>query len=138
MPLKVNRETGLSNGRTFVGRAKHTNCRRGKTMGVLHTPRGPDARPTLRTPGFINPGFIINNISSNIVPFSGADPGVGPGGLCPGLDATAAGFVASSSTSLITFEAAPIGNFTTLTVAPGVTATLAGTDLITSIQAILS
>ena len=39
VPLKVNRETGLSNGRTFVGRAKHTNCRRGKTMGVLHTPR---------------------------------------------------------------------------------------------------
>lgn len=66
--------------------------------------------------------------SGTIATFSGADPGAGVGASHPGSDAAASSFLAASSTSLITLESAPSGNFTTLNIASGVTATLAGTD----------
>lgn len=69
---------------------------------------------------------------ADIVIFSGSDPGVGPGGARPNSDAAAAAFDAAAAAlgavNVITFESAPLGNFASLGVAPGVTAMLSGTD----------
>jgi hypothetical protein len=58
--------------------------------------------------------------------FSGEDLNAGPGGPFPASDAAAASFTTAASAigtvGTITFESAPLGAFTSLTVAPGVTA----------------
>jgi PEP-CTERM motif-containing protein len=64
-----------------------------------------------------------------IVTFSGADDGAGPGDPRPFADAAASAFDGAVGLhSLITFEGLPVGNFGSLGVAPGVTATLSNLD----------
>ncbi len=59
-----------------------------------------------------------------IVTYFGADAGVGPPGPYPNSDAQAAAFDAAvGAHDTITFEGLPTGDFTSLLVAPGVTAT---------------
>ncbi len=63
------------------------------------------------------------------VTYYGIDVGVGPGGSRPNSDAAAASFDAALSaayTQVVDFESASLGYFTSLTVAPGVTATMTG------------
>ena len=61
------------------------------------------------------------------VVYSGFDSGAGPSDPRPNSNAAAASFDAAAASvgtsSLITFESDPVGGFTTLTVAPGVTVT---------------
>lgn len=74
---------------------------------------------------------------ANAVPivFSGGDPGAGPTSPRPGSDAAAASFdAAAGATSIITFESAPVGSFSSLVVAPGVT--ISGTDFFGADQSI--
>jgi hypothetical protein len=65
--------------------------------------------------------------------FLNGDPGAIPTGPRPNSDAMAARFDAVAgiigTLHVIDFENLPIGNFTSLTVAPGVTVTLSGTDI---------
>lgn len=69
-------------------------------------------------------------VRAGVVVHLGADPGAGPGQSAPNSATAAAAFAAEvgGTTSLIDFESAPIGNFSTLNLASGVTATLSGTD----------
>lgn len=66
--------------------------------------------------------------AADFVTYTATDAGVGPGGARPLADASAAAFDAAAgalgTTGLITFEGLPVGNFTTLTVAPGVSVSL--------------
>jgi hypothetical protein len=70
--------------------------------------------------------------AADIMTFSGADPGVGPGQPRPQSDAAAAAYTASAakpgSPQLVTFESLPIGNFQKLQIAPGVQANLIHMD----------
>lgn len=72
-------------------------------------------------------------VDAAIIVFSGADPGVGPGGARPNSNAAAASFDVAAgalgTVNLINFESAPLGNFAALGLGSGVTATLAGTDI---------
>jgi hypothetical protein len=64
-----------------------------------------------------------------IVTFYGADDGAGPGDPRPLSDAAALAFdTAAGLHSVIDFEGAPLGNFGSLVVAPGVMATLNNLD----------
>jgi len=67
------------------------------------------------------------------VPFEGTDPGAGPTSLRPNSNAAAASFDLAANAvgvpHLINFESAPLGSFTSLVIAPGVSVTLEGTDL---------
>jgi len=69
--------------------------------------------------------------AAQIVRFDGIDPGAQPGAPRPNSNAAAAEFDAAASElgsiHLIDAEALPLGNFASLEVAPGVTATLTGT-----------
>jgi hypothetical protein len=62
---------------------------------------------------------------ASLVTFNGTDVGVGPGGATPNASAAAASFdtaaAAIAAEGIITFESAPVGTFTSLSVAPGVT-----------------
>jgi hypothetical protein len=64
---------------------------------------------------------------AGIIVFSGSDPGAGPSDPRPNSDAAAAAFAAAATqpSQRITFEGLPLGNFSSLAVAPGVTVTLA-------------
>ena len=77
--------------------------------------------------------------SANVVTFTGQDPNAGPGNPRPNSDAAAAGFdtaaAALGTVSTINFESAPLGAFSSLTIAPGVT--LTGTDYLGNQQNIL-
>jgi hypothetical protein len=70
--------------------------------------------------------------------FTAADPGAGPGMPFPNSTAEAATFdaAASGTRTLVTFESAPVGPFTNLTIAPGVT--INGTDFSGNPQQILN
>ncbi len=73
-------------------------------------------------------GVSAPNAKANIVIFSGGDPGANSTDPRPNSNSTAASFdAATGPNSLITFESAPLGSFTNLTVAPGVT--INGTSL---------
>ena len=65
--------------------------------------------------------------------FSGIDPGAGPGDPRPNSAAAAASFNAATGlmgpVSLIDFESLSIGSFSTMTLAPGVKATLSSNDM---------
>ena len=79
--------------------------------------------------------------SAALTTFSGEDLNAGPGSTHPLSTAAAANFDAATAAtpgavSLITFEAAPVGAFSTLSVAPGVT--LSGVNYLGSNQQILS
>jgi hypothetical protein len=64
-----------------------------------------------------------------IVTYYGADNGAGPGDARPFSDAAASAFDAAvGAHGLIDFEGLPVGNFGSLGVAPGVTATLTNLD----------
>jgi len=69
--------------------------------------------------------------SANVITYVGTDLNAGPGAAHPNSAAAAASFDAAAAllgtSSTITFEGAPVGAFTSLTAAPGVTVT--GTDL---------
>jgi len=69
--------------------------------------------------------------SANVITYVGTDLNAGPGAAHPNSAAAAASFDTAAAllgnSSTITFEGAPVGAFTSLTAAPGVTVT--GTDL---------
>jgi hypothetical protein len=77
--------------------------------------------------------------SASVVTFTGQDPNAGPGNPRPNSDAAAASFDAAAAllgtVSTITFESAPLGAFSSLTIAPGVT--LTGADYLGNQQNIL-
>lgn len=79
-------------------------------------------------------------VQASLVVFSGADVGAGSADPRPNADAAAAAFDAAAAllgpTGLITFESAPLGSFTNLTVAPGVT--MDGTDVTSNPQTVLN
>jgi len=68
---------------------------------------------------------------AGIVLYNGIDSGVGPGDPTPMSDAAAASFGAAASAAgtvgLINFESAPVGAYSSLVIAPGVT--LTGTNI---------
>jgi hypothetical protein len=70
-------------------------------------------------------GSLAGQATAAPVVFSGVDAGAGSINPHPNSDASAAAFdlaaAAIGSESLVTFENAPLGSFTNLTVAPGVT-----------------
>lgn len=77
-------------------------------------------------------GTLFFAVAGNAqVVFQGRDPGAGPASPRPNSNAAAAAFDAAAGAlgtlNLIDFESAPLGNFSALSVAPGVVATLAGT-----------
>jgi PEP-CTERM motif len=73
-------------------------------------------------------GLIAGGARAAPVIFTAADPGAGPGMAFPNSAVAAAQFdtAASGTRTLVTFEAAPVGQFTNLVIAPGVTTN--GTD----------
>jgi hypothetical protein len=81
---------------------------------------------------------LLPNRAPGDVTFTATDVGVGPGGAHPMADAAAASFDAAAAaiggSSLITFESAPVGSFSSLTAAPGVTIT--GSDFFGNQQSI--
>ena len=72
--------------------------------------------------------------ASALVVVVGVDPGANSGDPRPNSNAAAAAFDLSNNETIITFEAAPLGSFTNLLVAPGVT--INGTDCCGSPQTI--
>lgn len=77
---------------------------------------------------------ICGTTSAVPVYYFGADPGAGSSNPRPNSNAAAAAFDAAAASGLgpiniINFEAVPPGNFTSLTVAPGVTATQINNDM---------
>ena len=76
-------------------------------------------------------GLMAGQAPAGVVTYIGTDLGAGPGSPIPNSDAAAANFNAAAaalgSVSLITFESAPLGSFSNLTVAPGVS--INGTDV---------
>jgi hypothetical protein len=76
-------------------------------------------------------GGLLASLVSSIGPasaepifFMGEDPGAGPGQPRPNADAAAAAFdMALGIVSVIDFESVPLGDFTSLMIAPGVTLT---------------
>jgi hypothetical protein len=77
--------------------------------------------------------FLVTGTGhATLTTYYGIDAGVAAGGARPTSDATAATFDAAAGAlnpiNIIDFESAPHGYFTSLTVAPGVDATLAGND----------
>lgn len=79
--------------------------------------------------GFVGLG-VGNQVRAQLLTYSGGDPGANSTNPRPVSNATAATFDAAASAlgteNLITFEAAPVGAYSSLVVAPGVT--LTGTD----------
>ena len=66
-------------------------------------------------------GLMTVSANAGIITFSGLDPGAGASDPRPNSNVAAASFDASNpGLSIITFESAPVGAFTNLTVAPGV------------------
>jgi hypothetical protein len=74
-------------------------------------------------------GLSAGAASAAPIVYTGADPGAGPGDPFPNASAAAASFAsaATGTHTLIDFESAPVGFFTNLTIAPGVT--INGTDV---------
>src|SRR5262245_36110099 len=72
----------------------------------------------------------VGLIRADFIVFSGADPNAGPGQPRPNSDAEAARFDAAAAginlLNLIDFENAPLGDFSSLLIAPGVTVRKAG------------
>ena len=79
---------------------------------------------------FLTPLAFLASVNAGIVTFTGTDTGAGSSSPRPNSIAAAASFDTAASAlgteNLITFESAPIGAFTNLTVATGVT--INGTD----------
>jgi hypothetical protein len=73
---------------------------------------------------------LVGSVSAQITTYNGSDVGANQGDPIPNSDAAAVSFNTAASllgpTSLINFESAPLGSFSSLAVAPGVTVT--GTD----------
>ena len=82
--------------------------------------------------------FGANGASASIIQFQGGDAGANSTDPRPVSNATAASFDAAAGAlgaiNLITFESAPVGSFSSLVVAPGVT--LTGTNLFGNPQSI--
>ncbi len=76
-------------------------------------------------------GFGLSAGAAGAAPvvYTAADPGAGPGDPFPNSSAAATSFAsaATGTHTLIDFESAPVGFFTNLTIAPGVT--IDGTDV---------
>jgi hypothetical protein len=74
--------------------------------------------------------------SANVVTFTGSDLNAGPTDPHPNASAAAASFAAAAAgigpSSTITFESAPLGAFTSMTVAPGVTVNGVNTTVLNS------
>jgi hypothetical protein len=85
----------------------------------------------LAIPLFAIAGLMTNVANANPITFSGGDAGANSTDPRPNSNATAASFDAAAgalgATSLINFESAPLGAFSSLAIAPGVT--LSGADV---------
>src|SRR4051794_15989976 len=85
---------------------------------------------SLASAAFAVTALVTCPVDAAIVTFSGIDPGVGPTDPRPLSNAAAASFDAAAGllgpSTLINFESAPVGGFTSLLVAPGVTLTQTG------------
>ncbi|MGD2182965.1 PEP-CTERM sorting domain-containing protein [Lusitaniella coriacea] len=77
-------------------------------------------------------GIGTQPASAAILTFTGQDVGATPADPRPNSDVAAANFDTAAgvlgAVNVIDFEDAPLGNFAALNIAPGVTATLTGTD----------
>jgi len=75
--------------------------------------------------------------SASSITFTGEDLTAGPGALHPLSSAAAASFTSAASllgtVSTINFESAPVGNFSSLVIAPGVTISGLGSNLSSSV-----
>lgn len=77
----------------------------------------------------VGPLVLAGGAHAAIVTFYGADDGAGPGDPRPTADSAASAFDAAVGLHhLINFEGLPVGNFGSLAIAPGVTATLTNLD----------
>jgi hypothetical protein len=76
----------------------------------------------------------VGAANAAIIIYSGIDVGANSGDPRPLSDAAAALFDAAGNETIITFEAAPLGSFTNLVVAPGVT--INGSDFFANPQTI--
>ena len=78
------------------------------------------------------PAMLCGTSMGVPVVYLGSDFGAGPGEARPDSDATAATFDAAAgglgAMSVLDFEVLPVGNFGSMAIAPGVTATLQNTD----------
>jgi hypothetical protein len=87
---------------------------------------------------FLTPLAFIASLNAGIITFTGSDTGAGSADPRPNSNAAAASFdtaaAALGTENLITFESAPLGAFTNLTVATGVT--INGTDYVGNPQTI--
>ena len=79
---------------------------------------------------------MFGSASAVVVVSSGVDVGANSGDPRPNSNAAAAAFDLSNNETIINFEAAPLGSFTNLVIAPGVT--INGTDFGGSPQTILN
>jgi PEP-CTERM motif-containing protein len=77
---------------------------------------------------------MMGGANAALIIFSGVDAGANSTDPRPLSDAAAALFDAAGNETIITFEAAPLGSFTNLVVAPGVT--INGTDFVANPQTI--
>jgi hypothetical protein len=102
----------------------------------------PDFRFALRRLTSVACFLALSGISASATPvtFTGEDLNAGPGAAHPNASAAAASFNVAASAlgaiSTINFETAPLGTFSFLTVAPGVT--LSGTTYLGNQQAIMN
>jgi CubicO group peptidase (beta-lactamase class C family) len=84
-------------------------------------------------------GGTVGSSEAGFILYTGTDLGAGPTDPRPSSDAAAASFAAAAAAigppSMLNFEAAPLGGFSSLAAAPGVTVT--GVDRLGDTQAIL-
>ncbi|MGD0014371.1 MAG: PEP-CTERM sorting domain-containing protein [Bryobacteraceae bacterium] len=82
-------------------------------------------------------GLLTVSANAGIITYSGSDPGANASDPRPNSDAAAASFdAANPGLPIITFESAPLGAFTNLAVAPGVT--INGSDVFSAPQTIIN
>lgn len=97
-----------------------------------------NSTPKLFLAVIVSTAVVLGTVQSTqaaVITYIGADPGATSTSPRPISDAAAASFAAAAgSTTLVTFEGLPLGPFTNLTIAPGVT--INGADLVGNPQTI--
>jgi hypothetical protein len=121
-------------GKVYISPEMYLECVYLRASEVLMS-----ATTKLTLAGLIGLSLTVFPASASVITFTGADLGVQPGSPSgPNSTLAAANFDAAAALlgneSLITFESAPVGSFTSITVAPGVT--ISGSDVNANHQAI--
>ena len=113
-----------------------------KELNFVFSPEVPSAHCSLGATFIMACCLTVASLSASasVVTFTGEDLNAGPGSAHPNSTAAANNFYSAASAlgtvSNITFESAPTGSFTSLTVAPGVT--ISGTSYVGASQQILN